>query len=104
MQLAKKAGGVALKLSQSHSQIAVTLSKSELKKLIPTAPGGAQSERAHTCSVLRGRARRYLDSRCRPAVAKADGRFYKSTTGGKKAPVNTTDSVGDRRGTGNAQD
>jgi len=56
MQLAKKAGGVALKLSQSHSQIAVTLSKSELKKLIPTAPGGAQSERAHTCSVLRGRA------------------------------------------------
>src|ERR1700687_440606 len=55
-------------------------------------------------SVLRGRARRYLDSGCQPADANTDGRFCKSTTGGKKAPANTTDYVGGRRRTGNAQD
>jgi len=36
------------------------------------------------CSVLRGRARRYLDSGCQPVVAKADGLFRKSTAGAKK--------------------
>jgi hypothetical protein len=85
-QLVKKAGGVALELSRSHSQLAVTLSKSE--EADSNDPKGVQSERAQICSVLKGRARRYLDSRCRPAVAKADGRFYKSTTGGKKVTAN----------------
>jgi hypothetical protein len=49
------------------------------------------------------RSRRYLDSGFPPAVANADGLFRKSTLGEGKPLQTPTDSVHDRRGTGNAQ-
>ena len=38
LAISKEAGRAALQLSRSDSQLAVTLSKSELKRLIPTRP------------------------------------------------------------------
>ena len=46
LAMSKEAGGISPQLSRSHSQLAVTMSKSELKRLIPTTPGGVQSEHA----------------------------------------------------------
>jgi|SRR5580692_4577383 hypothetical protein len=38
LAISKEAGRAALQLSRSDSQLAVTLSKSELKRVIPTRP------------------------------------------------------------------
>jgi hypothetical protein len=87
MAISKEAGGVAVQRSRSHGRLAVTLSNSALKRLIPTTQVASQSERA-ILSPSRKAARRYLDSGCQPVVAKADRLFRKSTTGVKK-PLQT---------------
>jgi len=53
LAVSKEAGRAALQLSRSHSQLEVTLSKSELKRLIPNAPSVVQPERVTLSLALR---------------------------------------------------
>jgi hypothetical protein len=86
-----------------RSQLAVTLSKSELKKLFPKAPVASKSERAHTCSVLRPHATVFGQQL---SASGSDGRrsFLQVDNQGNKAIANTTDFFARPHGTRNAHD
>jgi hypothetical protein len=102
LAISKEACGVALQLSRSHRQLAITLSKSELKRLISTTPLASNRSVQYFRRAERPRATvfgQWLSARGRQRRRP----FSQIDNWPKETGANTTDSVRDRRGTRNAQ-